>query len=997
MQNDSTIQLNSPNKKLIASLQGDKYKNLEANLQAIFGGSAFLRSLYDKYPEWLSQWQNQGQNQGQNQKQDFDNFLQQIKSLSKQNDEARFMAQARLLKTQIAFNIALNDLNGISDFTTTTQQITVMAEQLIQQCFQFTLKKMKDSLNLTHNNHSETNCGFTIIALGKLGAGELNYSSDVDLLLLYDDKKFIPRNQARAEQTIQQFVRYFIELIEKRTHEGYLFRTDLRLRPNPSSTPPAMKISTALIYYESIARNWERMVMIRANPIAGDIALGQEFLQQISPFLWRRSIDYSTLEDIHHLQQQMLKKSHIDANENGSNSANIWAGYNVKTGKGGIRSCEFYVQMLQLLWGGKYPDLRHRGMFAAIDGLHQQNYIDSATKQHLLFAYPYLRMIEHRLQMQNDLQIQTLPKNQSDMEIIAQFSGYDNSNDFLSHLANITEKCQKNYDDLLQDFIAPTAPAHQAHINNTIANAQKSDKTKDNIHHLIHQLPFTQKENIIDGITLWQNGELRATSSERARHLLATLLPDILEHLAQTLNPDQAFISFDKFLNALPAGVQLFALFKAHPPLLRIIATIMGNAPQLANMLSLNPELLEIFLEDEEIPTDKQSAIRAMQNRLPPNAEYEDILSHVRIFTREMQFIIGCQILDGTVPITQNAQYLCALAEAGIQMIADATQAEFIKQYGNCGEFAVIAMGKFGSQLLLPHSDLDLVFLYRTTQETSDGEKKLFASTYYQKFAQRLTSALTVATHSGELYQVDLRLRPWGNDGAIANQLATYKNYYRDDAFAFEKIALSRARPIYGSDDFRQQIEQVMHEILAIKPENVTDFIHDIADMRVKISATHPTTGLFNIKHKRGGLVEVEFIVQVLYLDALTKNNPAKDNMPYLNDYHAIIGYLVKQQYLQPDEGACLIDALEFYISLQAGLRLTNLNHKQLDLLMNDETQQQSQQKSLLSRADILAKIAHVEDFTACIDKCNDLQQRVTKIYHHYIGQYHKNATNIIL
>ncbi len=991
MHNPTIIQLKPPNSKLIASLPSDKYQKLPPNLQAIFAGSDFLRNLYDKYPVWLDEWQNKTHS--------FDDYIQQIKTLNQQTDEARFMAQARLLKTQMAFNIALDDLTGVSDFTTTTQQITIMAEQLIQQCLQFTLLKMRDLFDITANDINATDCGFTIIALGKLGASELNYSSDVDLLLLYDDTKFTPKNQARAEQIIQQFVVYFIDLIEKRTYEGYLFRTDLRLRPNPSTTPPAIKIGTALIYYESIARNWERMVMIRANPIAGDIALGQEFLQQISPFVWRRSIDYSTLEDIHNLQQQMLKKSHIDGN--------IWTGYNVKTGKGGIRSCEFYVQMLQLLWGGKYQNLRQRNMFDAINHLHQHDYIDDTIKQHLLFAYPYLRMIEHRLQMQNDLQIQTLPKNESDMEIVAQFSGYDNSKAFLEHLAKITHKCQKNYDDLLQDFIAPQT-THQPQNKCADKQEEQQDKTNDNIHNLIQQLPFTQKENIIAGINLWQNGELRSTSSERARHLLSALLPDILKYLAQTLNPDQAFISFDKFLNALPAGVQLFALFKAHPPLLNNIATIMGNAPQLANMLSLNPELLEIFLENKDIPTDKQTAMHAMQNRLPPNADYEDILSHVRIFTREMQFIIGCQILDGTVNITQNAQYLCALAEAGIQMLADATKQEFTKQYGDCGEFAVIAMGKFGSRLLLPHSDLDLVFLYRATSEASDGKKSLFASTYYQKFAQRLVSALTVATHSGELYQVDLRLRPWGNDGAIANQLSTYQNYYHDEAFSFEKIALSRARTIYASHDaashdaashddasdnfsnnnFHKQIEQVMHNILATKPDNIADFKHDIADMRVKISATHPATGLFNIKHKRGGLVEVEFIVQVLYLDALTN-----DNMPYINDYHAIINHLMRQQYLSADEGACLIDALEFYISLQAGLRLTNLDHKQLDALMNDDTQQ----KSLLDRADILAKIAHVKDFTACIDKCNSLQQRVIKIYHHYVGQHHKNAANIIL
>ncbi len=971
-----TIQLNPPNSNLIVSLDSKNTRNLTPEISAIFAGSDFLRNLHHQHPEWHYEWLELWQDKQFS----CDELLKKIDALNHINDETRFMKQSRLLKNQMIFFIALNDLLGKWNFQQTSDALTQMAEQLTKQCFSFTLKQMASAFNLEKDalaEHGE-NCGFTVIALGKLGAGELNYSSDIDLLLLYDAEKFIPNNKNRAEQIIQRFAHYFISLIETRNHDGYLFRTDLRLRPNPSSTPPAMKMETALIYYESIARNWERMVMIRANPIAGDTTLGQEFLQNILPFVWRRSLDYSTIEDIHTLQQQLISK-------NEDCGPPSFHGYNVKTGKGGIRSCEFYVQMLQLLWGGKYRNLRNRNMLEAIDILHQENYINDEIKNHLMIAYPYLRGLENRLQMQNDLQIQTLPKNDADMTQFAQFSGYPNKENFLQQLNHVTSECNKYYHLFLKDIIA-SQNSEQNNLHET------SHQPNQDIHQLIKALPFHSKETISDRIEAWQAGKSRATSSERAQDLLTLLLPDILNNLAKTLNPDQAFLAFDKFLTALPAGVQLFALFKAHPTLVKIIADIMGNAPQLATMLSLNPELLEIFLEDVEIPHDTQSAIKAMQARLPVDKNYEDILSNIRIFTREQQFIIGCHMLDGHVKITQSAQYLTALAEASIHMLIDATAQNFIQQYGECGEFAVIAMGKFGSRLLLPHSDLDLVFLYRATQEYSDGKKSLFVSTYYQKFVQRLTSALTVATPSGDLYQIDLRLRPWGNDGAIANNLSTYQSYYREDAFAFEKIALSRARVIYANAPFRQEIEKTMHEILAKPPNQPQEFIHEIADMRLKVSATHSAKGLFNIKHKRGGLLELEFILQVLYLEALTKGD-----IPYLNDYPAIIKHLADKKYLEISEGECLTDALEFYIALQAGLRLTNLNHKKLDPLISDDNTKFDDEKSLLGRADILAQIANMQNFNDCIKKCNDLQKKITTIYHHYIGQYHKNADHIKL
>ena len=953
-------------------------QDLPAEIQASLAGSEFLCDLATKHPEWLDLWRDITATSSEEILQD---IFTQMEKLSLIEDEKRLMAQSRLLKNHANFIIALSELSGAWDFKQTVTAITAMAEILVAQIFSFALKKMSDAFP-ANMGISPKDCGFTIIALGKLGAGELNYSSDIDLLMLYDEEKFACHQAHKKDQTAQRLAQYIIYLIEQRTADGYLFRTDLRLRPNPSSTPAAVKITPAIIYYESIARNWERMVLIRAHPIAGDIALGENFLQQISSFTWRRSIDYSTLHDIHQIYQQTISHQSGD---------NDWQGYNVKTGKGGIRSCEFYIQMLQLLWGGKYPHLRSRHTLVALEALHDDGYVTDEIYQHIKIAYPYLRSIEHRLQMQDDRQIQTLPTQTELFEVFAQFAGYQNTQSLIDALQHISHICHQNYQNLVNGFA-------EQHPEDDTANHIISDTKDDTIASHLIGAPFLQElgfassetEQLIEIIHDWQMGKLRATASDRAQILLNKLLPDLLHHLSATLNPNQALLAFNQFLTSLPAGIQLFSLFNAHPPLMQIIADIMGNAPMLAKILAYHPELLEIFLEEFQIPTDKNDALNLLHKRVAHHSDYrtdyQDMLSQLVIFCREQQFAIGRQILTGQADIVQTAHSLTAIAEATIEMLVTRLQQDFQKTYGTCGEFAVVAMGKFGSQLLLPHSDLDLLFLYKPTQEQSDGQKSLFASTYYQKFAQRLVSALTVRTESGELYEVDLRLRPWGNDGAVANQLSTYQSYYRDEAFASEKIALSRARVIYGSDDYKAEIEQTFSQILQSKPVSAQDFLHDIANMRLRISKTYANTGLFNLKHKMGGLLELEFILEVLYQKALSDGK-----MPYLQDFFSIITHLEQQNYLTQSEAEILQETMNFYLCLQAGMRLTALNHTILDpLISEDNRSQNAQQNFILTHADILANIAKVENFNILIDKCHDLQQKIIKIYHHHIGQYHQ-------
>ncbi len=927
------------------------YKSLITEFtDTIFNHSPYLAQLNQQNPEWLHNIS--GQDCAQKLENEFCHCMENIKKLHHLTREDDFMQQSRLLKKQASFLIAIADISTHWDFSRISQALTEMAELLINECLIFALKQNAEEDKLSTLTQDE--CGFVIIALGKLGAGELNYSSDVDLLFLYDPAKFPdslgPTRPERIGQKVQYFSHYLVRLLDERSHGGYLFRTDLRLRPNPSATPPAMTIEAALIYYESIARNWERIVMIRAHPMAGDLTLGYDFIQNISPFIWRKNLDYTALEDIYHVQQQ-IGDHH--------NSRDDFLGYNLKTGMGGIRDCEFYIQLLQLLWGGKYPKLRGRSTLKTLETLHELDFVNSETFTDLNHAYPFLRSLEHRLQMQNDLQLQILPNTEIDFEKFVYFSGFENTETFRKILQETMHKCHHHSTSLLHLFIHP----NQSNLT------QNKDYPNQNIPNqkLIQSLNgmnFKETDTILNTVLHWQNGTLRATASERAREILHKLLPDLLQSFSDTLNPNQAFFAFDKFLTSLPSGMQLFSLFLAHPTLMRVIADIMGNAPGLAKMLAARPALMDIFLHDLEIPQNLPEAQNTLTVALQNIDNYETILSQIRDFTHERQFNIGCHLLNGTLSTTKAASGLSLIAEANIHCLAEIVWQNFAIQHGICGNFAIIAMGKFGSGLLLPDSDLDLVFLYESS-ESSDGKKSLFPTTYYAKFFQRLLTALTVNTACGELYEVDLRLRPWGSDAPIAQSLQQYQNYYQNEARYWEKLALSRARVICNQGDLKSKITKTIKQILT-QNEMTENYRQKITQIRNLIATQHKDTGNFNIKYKRGGLIDLEFTLQALYLQALKHGD-----IDICYDYHQIISCLATQEYLSQPQAKTLHYALDFYITMQAALRLTDLTQSKLQKTDKDLT--------------MLAKATNQKNFTDCRNMCTKVEKDVTYIYNRFI------------
>jgi glutamate-ammonia-ligase adenylyltransferase len=577
-----------------------------------------------------------------------------------------------------------------------------------------------------------------------------------------------------------------VSIMQDRTKDGYVFRTDLRLRPDPASTPPAVTTDAAYYYYESVGQNWERAAMIKARPVAGDMEAGEKFLKSLTPFMWRRNLDFAAINDIHSIKRQM------DSRENKNIKPQ---GHNIKLGLGGIREIEFYTQIHQLIWGGREPSLRLRATCDTMIMLREFGLITEDKEATLKNAYVFLRELEHRIQMVADEQTHSLPDTDAEFKNIAEFMGYENTDKFsgklLKHLYAVHDiysssfKSAENLGDT--GNLVFTGTTHDEETLNTLRT-----------------MGYTQPEVVSEIIMGWHHGGARATRTKRARELLTEMMPALLKRLSETANPDVAFLKFDEFLKKLPAAIQLFSLFQMNPHLLGLIADIMGSAPTLSNSLSHTPELLDAVIYEDfyaDLPTREQLETQ-LQEKLKHVELFEDHMEHLRQFRGEKQFQAGVHLLKHMIDAREAGEFLTVLAECMLNQALDAVILEFEKTYGKIpgGRFAIIALGKLGSRELTFLSDIDLVFVYDAPdfEAYSDGEKSFTASVYYNRLTQRLLNALTGMGRDGRLYEVDTRLRPSGKDGSLAVSRQALINYFEGAAWTFEYMAFTKARVIAG-------------------------------------------------------------------------------------------------------------------------------------------------------------------------------------------------------
>ena len=792
--------------------------------------SPFLRMQLERFPDIASQLA-----EGH-----LEDALQAARA---QGGTGEAMAAIRRERSAFALALGIGDLAGMLPLERVTAELSALAERSLERAL---------TAVFAERTPDEPAGGFAVIALGKLGGHELNYSSDVDLIFLYDPDTLPRRAREDPNQAALRIGQRLVELLQKRTEEGYAFRVDLRLRPSPEVTPIALPVDAAISYYESSALPWERAAFIRAGHAAGDRALGRYFLEAIHPFVWRRSLDFGAIGEVQSITR--LIRDHY------AQGQGFGPGFDLKRGRGGIREIEFFAQSHQLIHGGREPELRSSATLVALAALVRAGRIGEDVGADLGAAYRLLRTIEHRLQMVDDRQTHSLPQDPEALDRVAQLHGLETGADLLELIEPHAERVAAIYGTL--------EGGEGRHLPND----------PDALEASLREVGFIDAAAARARVEGWRSGRIRSLRTPAAREAFEAMLPALVESLAKASDPIRAMNRFEDLIERLPSGVNFYRLLEARPALTEHLAAILSHAPTLAEQLGRRPELLDGLIDAsafeparsvEELISDFARTDRA-------GDDYQLLLDRVRRRVNERRFALGVQLVAGHSDPIDVAEGYSRVAEAAISVLADATIAEFEQRHGKVpgSELLILGLGRIGGEALTFASDLDLVYLFSGTHEAeSDGPRPLRANDYFNRLAPRVTAALSVPTAAGPLYEVDTRLRPNGKDGMLAVSLESFEAYQREQAWTWEHMALLRARPVYGSAAGREALQRILDETLR-RPRDPARITADAVRMRREIAAHKPANGPFDIKHGAGGLIDLEFAVHLLQLHHLIGLHP---------------------------------------------------------------------------------------------------------------------------
>ena len=834
-----------------------------AALEIAANHAPYLRRLMASQPECLSQIRTVGA----------DGVFRNItETLTYQNtDDDSAMARLRQAKQCAHLVLSAADLSGQWSLERVVGAMSEFADVATRHALAHAVRSARLS-----------DKGLFLIALGKMGAFELNYSSDIDIAAFYDPEVFDGGDRS-AGDAAARIIKHMVHLLETRTADGYVLRTDLRLRPDPRSTPLAASTRMAEIYYESVGQNWERMVWIKARGFAGDNEAAEKFLTVMQSFVWRQHLDYWAINDIHAI------KAMINASDDRASFALPNA--DLKLGAGGIREIEFFAQTQQLIFGGRNKALRQRDTSGALSALTESGAVEQKTESVLQEAYVQLRQIEHRIQMRQDEQTHSLPKDDERRKDVAKLSGYDDLAVFDADILALRQRVHSIYLDLF---------GQQERASDAIGNLVFTgvDDDPGTVRNL-EALGFRKPSDVIGTIRHWHRGHLSATRSARGRELLTALLPGLLQDMSATGEPDRAFHHFSVFLEHLPSGVQTLSMLHAEARLRADLIATLALAPPLAVTLGRRPALLEALLQPALItPPDMEAGIA-----------FDQAMDAARIYQADRAFLIGHGLLHGRIAAGAAAHAYSALADWVVASMAEAAEAECVKRFGPPpGAWCVCAMGKLGGEAMTAGSDLDLMVLYEPVSD--DGNM-----VWFSRFTQRLITALSAPTAEGLLYEVDMRLRPSGRSGPVAVRLSGFHRYQKEDAWTWEHMALTRLRPVIDRNGLGAKVAAVVGEVLA-EPRDAAIVSHDIHQMRLRLEQEKPARGDWDLKMGYGGLVDLEFCVQqglLLVPKAQLSGNGRLDEA---------IARLTEAAWFSEAEGTTLKQALVFLSSLQQIQRL---------------------------------------------------------------------------
>ncbi len=774
----------------------------------------------------------------------------------------RLMTFLRRQRSRVAVVAAAYDCFGVAGVMDCAKLLSDMADHAVRLATSHLLRDRiarGELASVGGTGSAETeeanHLGYFVLAMGKHGSGELNYSSDIDLIVLYDPEAAGYTGPKSLKDCFVRVTRDLSRILQARTSDGYVFRTDLRLRPDASSTPPAITVDFAADYYDRLGRTWERAAMIKARPVAGDLAAGDAFMRRLSPFIWEEGLDFTSVEEIRSMSQQIH-----DFHGHGAVRA---PGHDVKLGRGGIREIEFFVHMHQLAYGGRNRKLRAPQILSMLEVLEDENHVMPSEAASLGEAYLLLRRIEHRLQMVNDDQTQKLPETDDGMEHIAAFMGMKSA----AELAAVVEETAGGVHAVYRRRF--NVPETEQDI--TAAVLEGPEGSEDAVAKL-HEAGFERALTACETFRGWAEGSHASTRSERARTIIREILHEIIDALGKTPDPDRALARMNGFLKALPEDVSFFSMLRANTWLLNLIAVVMGSAPRIAEALGANPKLLQAVLDPAFFLTmpDRAELAAELEERLEELTGEQERLARTAGWASDRRFQAGVQTLQNLVTVDEASEALTDIADVAISKLLHDVLAALEREHGAVAGkgCAVLGLGKLGAREMTFESDLDLVFFADVPDENamSSGPRPIEAKRYYARAAQHLIAALqSRSSPSGKLYEVDMRLRPSGKSGPLVTTFGAFRTYHRGAADTWEEMSLTRSRIVCGDPAARTALAEQIGEVLSRSREPET-LRQEVASMRERVAAEYPSEDPFEVKYVRGGLVDLEFIAQYLQL-----------------------------------------------------------------------------------------------------------------------------------
>jgi glutamate-ammonia-ligase adenylyltransferase len=823
---------------------------LDGGEQAIFATAPYLRDLAMKHSQWFAAALQSEPGEA------FAALIEDMRGAGR-SDEEELSRRLRVGKARGALLSAVAEIGGVWSARETTRCMSDLADAALQAAIDFLMAEAaaEGKLALAPEKADAAHSGLAIFALGKHGGQELNYSSDIDIVAFYDPYRGVLPEDADHNKFYVRLVRRLVAIMQDRTADGYVFRTDVRLRPDPGSTPVAISVDAALGYYESRGQNWERAAWIKARPCAGDLSLGNQFLKELSPFVWRKHLDFAMIADIQAMKRQINIHRKVGAER--------VLGHNVKLGRGGIREIEFFVQTQQLIAGGRDPDLRVRPTAEALAALVAGKWIGAETAHDLEETYWFLRAVENRLQMLRDEQTHVMPETDEGVAEIALLMGYEAPDRFETDYRAALARVSEYYAELFSE-----GESLSGELGNLVFTG--SDDDPDTLETLAN-LGFSDPAAVSATIRKWHYGGYAATRAAKAREHLTELIPGLLKTFSESGNADVAFARFNDFLTRLPAGVQMFALLRNHAYLRQLLLDFMSSAPRLAEAVIHRAHVVDGLIDPSftgDIATS-DSHIASVDTFLAEARSFEDLIDRARIIGQEQKFLIAAGLVGGTLSAEQAGRQFTALAETLLARLFAAVREDFAGRHGVIAgaRVGLLAFGKMASREMTLTSDLDFILLYDVPEGSagSDGERALDVSTYFTRLTQRLIAAISAPTAEGVLYEADMRLRPSGNSGPLATSLRRFRSYQRDEAWTWEHLALTRARLFIGDADLPQTVDAEITQIMAM-PRDRDKIVADVIEMRALMAKERPPRHPFDLKLHEGGLVDLEFIAQTAQL-----------------------------------------------------------------------------------------------------------------------------------